>query len=351
MKLLVHLGLHRAASTSIQDWLRQAAAGLERQGCFTVAGPGTVFNLLAGNLSDEVGAEAMSNAMDAELEERAARFQSGIVSDENLLGPLPSRTTPALSAIGRIATVLSHLDRSHDVTPLLVLRGHLPWLTSLYRVAQFRCDTGGFPDFVKAAVTTDTPFKDLVSRIGQGITRQHPIVTSLEATTLDGGQRLLASIIEAAGVPQRPAVPFSKSNASPVPLICELRQKVARRGGLLILEGQPELVKKIGFLWHRRDQRTPAAIETLAEMVRDSTVKVPERYRFSERIAMGQDILRESGGDHHWLTFEQAREAVNVALRATAKPIAPPSDMERIWNRFEADRHWVSEHCRDAPLD
>ena len=354
MRLLVHVGFHRAASTAIQTWLQQAQPALDRQGCFVVAGErgttGSLFNVLTGQTLAVAGAETAAAAINEELAASKGQYRCGIISDENLLGPMPRRGVAAFAALDRLASVFNILSREHEIVPVIVLRDHVNWLASLYRVAQFRCETAAFDEFAAGILATDTPFAGLVERLSQSVGKAKPIVASLESIAGDSGQAFLAEISAALDVENFSAKMLPKLNVTPLPLSCELRQKVARRGGLLIVEGQPELTHEIGRLWHRKDLRTPEAMARLVEMVRELTVKMPELQRFNARIARGQHVLKARGQGRFWPNPGPALDAVNTALRAAMAPIVPEAEVAALRTRFAADRDWISRHHPQASL-
>lgn len=347
MKLLVHVGLHRTASTALQAWLQQMTPALEQAGCFTVcparaATEGSLFNILVGETFRTMGPEAAAEVVAEELARCETRYSCGILSEENLLGPLPSRKTTAFEAIEPFARALELLGGQHEIVPVIVLRDHLSWLKSLYRVAQFRCETALFSDFAGASLGHGTPFRDVISRLGS----TPPIVTSLEAIAADQGRGFLGRLLKALGADGLAGSgrTLSKANASPAPLACEIRQKVARRGGLVIFEGRSDLTRLAGQLSAQPNRRTPEALAQLAELIRCNTVKVPERLGFSKRIAMGQELLKTGPEENLWLSREKAREALQAALRATNAPLVGEPAAAELNNVFAADRQWIATH-------
>ena len=93
MKILVHVGLHRAASTSLQNWFesnRNKLAGA-RQFLFSDLSSGkqgSLFGTLVGKTLIATGPRAAALLVNEELDRLAADYDGGVLSDENLLGLL-----------------------------------------------------------------------------------------------------------------------------------------------------------------------------------------------------------------------------------------------------------------------
>lgn len=356
MKLLVHVGLHRAGSTSLQTWLNGAAPRLAEADCFVATaqqagGEGSVFNLLTGQTFATAGADAVAAVIDDELRQRTASFSCGILSDENLLGAMPKLGVPAFSAAARLAKAFRLLSAHHEIVPVIVLREHVAWMTSLYRVAQFRCETAPFADFTKGLLAGDMPFATVLQTLSDAVSPAVPIVTSLEAIARDGGQAFLGRLGDALGQPPQPSPQMPRVNAAQNAFFCELRQKVARRGGFLVFEGNRDLTREANRLWHRHAERTTESLRHLGDSIRDHTVRVPERQRFHDRLAQAQKLLEGRPEGERWLPIDKALEALHVAMRAAHQPLLPPAEAARLRAVYAADRQWIALHHPHASLD
>ena len=177
MKILLHVGLHRAASTSFQAWLetnRQHLAD-RRQFLFSDLSSGkqgSLFGALVGSALETAGAEAVTGLALTELEGLSQRFDGGIISDENLLGLLPGAQVPAFSALEPLSLAIEILSAGHEVLPVVIVREPMAWVTSLYRVAQYRSETAGFGEFARAVMPERVSFKGMLEKLSGGIGRK-----------------------------------------------------------------------------------------------------------------------------------------------------------------------------------
>ncbi len=346
------MGLHRAGSTSLQAWLARETPRLEHAGCFAAtAQEGSIFNLLAGQTFAQADAAAVAGIIAEDLRERGKQFSRGFLSDENLLGAMPRRGVPAFAAAEKLGRVLKLLSADHEIVPVIILREHVAWMSSLYRVAQFRCETASFADFSKGLVAEPTPFAALVTVFAVALAPARPIVTSLEAIAADGGQAFLAQLDQSLGIGRGMPTPLPRVNAAQNPLFCELRQKVARRGGFLVFEGCPEMMRQANRLWHHPKDRNPETMAKLSAAIVKHSVRVPDRLRFSERLAAAQKLLAAEGGAPPWLSLDKAHEALTVALRAAHQPLLPATEAARHREVFASDRQWLKINFPEARLD
>lgn len=137
MKLHLHIGAHKTASTHLQHLLRQNRALLEARGvaCF---GPDRLRkDLKLPNLcvDNPAGARLIAPLVSA-LQQAHARGQRLVLSEENILGTTrrdliarDHRLYP--DADGQIARFL-HLVGARDVTLYMALRSPLPFISSAF---------------------------------------------------------------------------------------------------------------------------------------------------------------------------------------------------------------------------
>ena len=349
MKILVHVGLHRAASTSLQNWFesnRNKLAGA-RQFLFSDLSSGkqgSLFGALVGKTLIGTGPKAAAWLVGEELDRLAADYDGGVLSDENLLGLLPGQGTPAFAATERLAEVFEFLSRKHEVVPVVILREHIAWLVSLYRIAQLRGDCRPFSTFASRALPEDRGFSPMLRRLAQAVTPAAPIITTLDAIAADGGCAFLRVIAGKLGIDLDKQPVMARMNVTPPALVCALRQETARRGGFLVLEKQPELHQLMARLAARPEARTTAAMAAAARLIGACAVRVQPRLPYRLRSARAAAKLSSAPENARFLTLRQANEILVDAFAATATPLATPSDVAELRNRFVGDRAWIAEH-------
>lgn len=182
MKLLMHVGLHRAGSTTLQNWLLAERPEWKRRRVFIHArassgGTPSPFAILSGRSVLASSPEAIAAYLREAMQELARDFAAGIVSDENLLGPMPGPRQPAFRRLRILCDVLQRLCPDTEFVPVVVLRDHRSWLISLYRTYLSRGGTRTFSAFCRATEASKLRFAPLLQQLG---TLGRPIVLALE---------------------------------------------------------------------------------------------------------------------------------------------------------------------------
>lgn len=349
MKILVHAGLHRAASTSLQNWFesnRNKLAGA-RQFLFSDLSSGkqgSLFGTLVGKTLIATGPRAAALLVNEELDRLAADYDGGVLSDENLLGLLPGQGTPAFAATERLAQVFEYLSRRHKIVPVVVLREHSAWLVSLYRIAQLRGDCRPFSTFASRVLPGGQGFSPMLRRLTQAVAPAAPIITTLDAISADGGCAFRQAIARELGIDVDKQPAMARVNVTPPALVCALRQETARRGGFLVLEKQPELQRLMARLAAQPEARTTAAMAVAARLISECAVRLQPRLPYRLRSARAAAQLRNAPEHARFLTPQQADEILADAFAATATSLATASDVAELRNRFAGDRAWIAEH-------
>src|SRR5687767_14472782 len=114
MKMLFHIGLHRAASTSLRQWLNEGRQALAEHRIFAateLAGYSgeAPFAFLIGERLEKLGSAAAAEMVEDELARLAHKFEIVIVSDENLPGMMVGRGPRAFEALDRLALLFERL--------------------------------------------------------------------------------------------------------------------------------------------------------------------------------------------------------------------------------------------------
>lgn len=212
MKLLIHVGLHRAGSTTLQNWLLAEKAEWERRRIFVHARPSSggtpsPFAILSGKSALASSPDDISAYLREALMEIAGNYDCGIVSDENLLGAMPGPRQPAFGRLRFLCDVLHRLRTDAEIVPVVVLRGHVDWLISLYRTYLSRGGTRTFATFCQAAEASRLRFAPMLQQLGA---MGRPVVLALEDFRDEAGGLVCGRIAEELGV--MPAISLGHVN-------------------------------------------------------------------------------------------------------------------------------------------
>lgn len=336
MRLVVHLGLHRAASTAIQDWLVTHRAVLAAEGCHIAAGPqtgleGQVLNVLTGQTFAEVAEEAVAAMVCAGLDDLARHFACAIMSDENLPGPMPNATRAPFLRADRLARVLGRVARHHEVIPVIVLREHVTWMESLYRVAQLRGETVEFEVFARNIASRPALFAGLVEPVTAACDAEDAIITSQKALAADGGAGFLGMLTGLLGVSVPGDGRLRRRNASRHALVCSLAQEAARSGCSLDLRANPRLSRLLDEIWPDPSAVAPGRMLAAARLLRQALVP-------------GDG----AGGPIRPVAAERMLER---AITRARRPLVPPALAADLRQFFAVDRGWICDHHPGATLE
>jgi hypothetical protein len=244
MKILVHVGLHRAASTALQDWLASRRAAWTRSRVFvhdrmSSGRAPSPFALLVSKHAGAIDSRATGQFLRAALSELSGEFDAGIVSDENLLGAMPGPQRPAFARLQHLCTVLDELAGEHEIVPVIVVREHVSWLRSLHRIYQSRGGTKGLGHFTVAMGARDVRFMPVLRALSH---QRRIIAGSLELIEQDGGETLLGELCAALGVP-REGLSLARGNASPGPLQLRIAAELGAHHAVLAGHGGPRMAE------------------------------------------------------------------------------------------------------------
>ena len=344
MKLIFHLGLHRAASTSFQAWIAANREAWPR--CFAISdlssgNQGSAFGALVGRTLATAGPGNVALLLQEELEQRAADFDAGLLSNENILGMMPGQPVRTFASAGQVCEVLSVLAQSHTVSPAIILRDHLSWIASLYRIAQLRGELREFSEFAAHVLPKQNSYSHLLRRLSAAAAPGKPIVTTLEALARDNGQEFVSRIEVGLGV-KTTGSSLPHKNSSPSLLACTIRQQAARREGVFVLEGDNQTVQLIHRLSSNPDQRTGMNCGLLEETIRCRTVRMADIKRFKVRLRKSRMKLREDPAGSVYLSAQQAKDILRDAFGNLKRPLLPIGELQALRQRFADDRNWVA---------
>lgn len=357
MKLIFHVGLHRAASTSLQHWLREGREALAGRRIFVAgrlsgAGNESPFACLVGERFEKLGPAAAARSLAAELAGLAANYDTAVISEENLTGMMAGRSPRAFEARDRLAELFERLRRDHEIVPVLILREHVSWLTSCYRMYQARGGVKDFVPFVEDIDAVSLEFAPLLERLAAAAGGAEPLVGTLDAIARDGGEdflgRFAALLGTDAGLPRTLPV----SNASRRPLACALIQEAARQGAALALADGKPLWAMIARMQTDASLRKAAAVDRLARHVAARWVEMPGTITGPRRKrAANAELVERRAREPSRQAVEKAGLAIERALASLDRPLAPPQFLERLAGRYAADRRLVAERYAPQWMD
>jgi hypothetical protein len=347
MKLIFHVGLHRAASTSFGHWLKDGRDALAGRRIFVATGLSgaadeSPFSCLVGERFENLGPEAAAQLLEPEFARLALDYDVALISEENLPGMMAGRSPRAFEARDRLARLFQLLRENHQIVPVLILREHVSWLVSCYRVYQMRGGVKEFQQFVEGVEPASLEFAPLIEQLaaagGKG-----PAVGTLDAIAADEGRGFLAMIAQLlgtdAGLPQKLPV----KNVSRQPLTCAVVQEAARLGAALALAGARPMGRNIARMSADATARGEADINRLARLVAMRWVEMPETMAGARRNrAANAELTERAPRALSKASLEKARLAVRRAVASLDRPLAPPQFFGALTQRFAADRRNVA---------
>ncbi len=353
MKLIFHVGLHRAASTSFQHWLRDGREALAGARIFVATGLSgaaneSPFSCLVGERFEGLGPTAAARLVEREFARLAPDYDIVVISEENLTGMMAGRSPRAFEARDRLAELFEHLRAEHEIVPMLILREHLSWLVSCYRMYQMRGGLKDFEQFVTDVDPASLEFSPLVEQLAAAAGGASPVVGTLDAIGKDEGQGFLGKLAGVLGTDAGLPRTLPVSNAARRPLACAMVQEAARLGAALGLTDAKPLWGKIARMSADAGGRGEADIEKLARLMAARWVEMPETITGPRRRRAANAELAEQGPlPLAKATLEKARLAARRAVASLDRPLAPPQFFDALTQRFAADRHLIAE--RHAP--
>lgn len=349
MKLVLHSGLHRAASSSLQRLLSEERARLAKAGILAVPQarlkhPGMEAFKRFTRTPAETAAEriALAEGLRFELDRHAAQgVRAAIVSDENMLGPMPGKEGPPYARREALFAGLEVLGRRFDVTLLLILREHGSWLQSLYKFRALRGDKRSFREFTQAIDPDRLAFAPLLDRakaIG-GVTLA---VESFEALAKDEGRGLLGRLSSVLGDPELARLTLPKVNTSPPSFLYDVIAELDARGLCFAPESRQHVMDLAASV-----EGEGAALDRLAEAVAENTIRLPLPVKGKKRLKLAQALRRYDRlgllrGVSEAKAAQMLKEALGRSTTADAPDPATAATLADLRRRFASDREAVT---------
>ena len=289
-----------------------------------------------------MGPKAGAAEAERKLELLADHFDTVVVSDENLPGLMPGRSTQAFEARDRLAAVLRQLAAHHVIFPLVIVRDHASWLASLHRVHQSRGGVLEFQHFVDRIDQQSLAFAPLLRKLDEAC-KGRLIVGDFTGIAGNGGSQLLVRLGQVLGVGDRLVTSLPRKNAAQPPLMRALAAEVSKRGATFVASGAVDLRRLAAKLAADPSLATDRRIRMLARLVAERSVLLPDGLSGAIRVRMA-DSLRLTPGFKPALTVPDAMAAVRSALASLDQPLAPPGYIRALSERFAEDRRWIGQH-------
>jgi hypothetical protein len=288
MRLIIHVGLHRAASTALQHWMKDNSQAIENKKLYA-AGPlsgrnpaAATFGFLIGKQLSDLGPATAADRLLSRLETLRERYGTVMLSDENLLGPMPDTVGGAFARLTSFLEVLGKVGSRCEVVPVIILREHVSWLLSIHAVQQLRGESLDFEAFANSPKLRQLRYQTIVEGLSGDTCRRSVLVTALEEIAADSGAAFLTRIAQLAGIDLPPGERLPVANASPPPLLGRIALEVTRQGGCLAQPGRSEL-RELCHLVVGGGASAAAARQELVAVVARKSVMMPAAIRGAGR--------------------------------------------------------------------
>ncbi len=239
MKLILHFGLHRSASSALQRFLNQHHRPLRKRRVLSLsqhtakAGAFRPLTLIKGIHIDSRGPRANHLRIERHLQSIGADIDAVIFSDENMPGLMIGDRGAAFSRAGRFAAMLALLAKNHDVHAVAIARHHANWLESIHRFSAGRGEPRDFAGFLARTDLDSINYSRLFDSVAAALGRERVHVFSYDAVKDDGGEGLLRHILGLAGTRLPGPLQLPTGNVSPDTRFIALMQMLHRRGIVL----------------------------------------------------------------------------------------------------------------------
>lgn len=348
MKLVFHVGLHRAASTSFRHWLNDGREALAGRRIFVATGLSgaaneSPFSCLVGERFENLGPEAAAQVLEPEFARLTSDYDVAVISEENLPGMMAGRSPRAFEARDRLARFFEVLREDHQIVPVLILREHVSWLISCYRMYQMRGGVKDFAEFIGGVEPVSLEFAPLLEQLAAAADGASPAIGTLDAIAADEGRGFLGMIAKVLGTDVGLPQTLPVRNVSRPPMACAVVQEAARLGAALALAGARPMWGKIARMSADAGARGEADIEKLARLVAARWVEMPETITGKSRKTAANAELTERGLlPLSKPALNKARLAVRRAVASLDRPLAPPQFFDALAQRYAADRRNVA---------
>jgi len=346
VKLILHFGLHRSASSALQRFLDANHRRLVKRGVLALSQRSAkrdefrTFTLIKGTHIGMMGPRANFARIDKHLKAIAGDVDAVIFSDENMPGLMIGERGGAFSRADRFAAMLRLLGEHHEVHAVAILRQHADWLESIHRFAAWHGEPRDFSAFIAHADLASVNFCGLLDEVAGAVGRERVHVFSYDALRRDDGEALLRHILALAGKPLPVAKQLPLANVSADPRFIALMQTLHARGVVLPLLTTLALRERLLLPDAAADSEGEIA-EALASAGRRVFVPVTSGWTFRRAQWLLEAGLAPRGISHS-AARALAAEALAAAAEAGRAAAAHAALKRQLSDRFAADREAVA---------
>jgi len=346
VRLILHFGLHRSASSALQRFLNAQHRLLRQRRVLALdqrTAKAEEFRpvvLIKGTHVGAGGPRANHLQIERYLQSIATDIDAVIYSDENMPGLMIGDNSSAFSCAGRFAAMLALLARNHDAHAVAVLRHHADWLESIHRFSAGRGEPRDFAGFTAHIDLASVNYCRLLDSVAAALGRERLHVFSYDGLKVDGGERLLRHILELAGVRLPGPLQLPVGNVSPDTRFIALMQMLHRRGIVLPKLKAVDLKERLRLAEAGADCESDIA-ETLKAAARRVFVPVTSRrlFRWTQQVlGAGMPLPAISAPRARAL----AVEALAIAADEGQAGAAQAALKRELAARFAADRAAVA---------
>ncbi len=345
MKLILHFGLHRSASSALQRVLNERHRPLRKRRVLALSQrtaqrePYRTFTLINGIHIGARGPRSNFARIETHLKAIAAEFDAVIFSDENMPGLMIGDRGGAFSRADRFAAMLGLLAGTCEVHTVAILRKHADWLESIHRFAAWHGEPRDFPAFIARADLSSVSYCGLLDAVAGAVGRERLHVFSYDAVKRDGGKALLWHMLELAGTRLPMPLQLPLANVSADARFIALMQTLHARGVVLPRLTTVALKERL-LLPDAAADSEGEIVETLTSAARRVLLPVASMraYRWAQRAL---DAGLPLAGIPEASAKALVGEALASAAKASGTDEARAALKRQLDARFAADREAV----------
>ncbi|UTW55059.1 hypothetical protein [Kordiimonas sp. SCSIO 12610] len=192
-KLTIHMGVHRAGSTSLQSFLRAHSTDLEEENIKLLTRPdlkGTGFKGYLTKVKNTSPNSLIRMYLEKHLKSEFQKIEQDhiLISEENLIGAMPvmrSASDLAYPKLDQFLYTLFNWRHEFDIHPRLIVRRQDKWVESLYAFQVFRGLGARFSEFTNSFSRKQLDWSFFLNALEQRGLLPHTLIMPLEAC---GGQ-------------------------------------------------------------------------------------------------------------------------------------------------------------------
>jgi hypothetical protein len=344
--VLIHIGLHRTASTSLQKWLRANSARLAAEGVMTMArgvAGGPELSFLIKDVAEQFGRQDAIESIAEYFQGLSRQWRAVVLSDENFLGAMPSPDDGVFGRLDYLCDVLRRLGKDHVIVPVIVLRHHADWLRSIHGFMNAQSLRPiGLAHFARAFPPESLQFRGMIEQIMDAAGGEPPMVHAYEDIGNDEGRGLLLRVMERVGVALTQDDALPRSNASVSPGLERLSGLLAEYGLAPSRVACPELAETLDM----PERLMPCQVKqaALSKLIRRSAVPVPAGKPLRERLRAADRAYQSAGPSKAYLSEMDADGIVRSFLSQLLFSQADTDALAEIREAALPDRIWVARH-------